>query len=191
MSDILFSGAKDAAELGAEIIADEDEFARLREYLVIYVYRDKAAKKLGKTTYGTAEVVRGKNALLWWQGQGQEDSTPFFRITLAEDIWENLDEDQRKWLLRHELRHCGLKFTKKGPKLTLKPHDFELFSADLKDPVMQSVCQVIKVVREGQPTLFDKEADGRSEVPTITFDSVESATQTMKEVARRLGADKK
>jgi hypothetical protein len=153
MADVIISSAPDVEALAEEIIDTEDEFQHLRVETVVYIFRDKANKKLGKTVLGTAEVVRGKNAHLYWKSQGREDSPAFFRITIAEDIWENLEEDQRKWLLRHELRHCGIKHTDKGPRLTLVAHDFELFYADIKDPVMASVCQVIKAVKDIQKTL--------------------------------------
>lgn len=153
MADVIITSAEDAKHMAEEIINTEAEFERLRIEHIIYVFRDKAQKKLGRTVYGTAEVVRGKNAHLYWSGQGKEDAPPFYRITLAEDIWKHLDEDQRKWLLRHELRHCGLKFTKDGPRLTLIPHDFELFHMDLHDPVFSSVCEVIKTVKSLQTKL--------------------------------------
>lgn len=153
MADAIISSAVDVEAMAEEIINTEDEFQHLRTETLVYIYRDKAQKKLGKAVYGTAEVVRGKNAHLYWKDKGREDAPAFFRITIAEDIWDELDEDQRKWLIRHELRHCGIKFTKDGPRLTLKPHDFELFFADMRDPVMGSVCEVIKTVKQLQKTL--------------------------------------
>ena len=148
MADVLITDAPTVREIAERIINEEAEFERLRLYHVVYVFRDKAQKKLSKTVYGTAEVVRGKNAHLYWSAQGKEYAPAFFRIVIAEDIWHELDEEQKAWLVRHELRHCGVKFTKDGPRLTLVPHDIELFFADIKDPVFDDVCKVIEAVKQ-------------------------------------------
>jgi len=153
MADAIITSAPEVEAMAQDIINTEDEFVHLRIEHLVYIFRDKAEKKLGRTVLGTAEVVRGKNAHLYWAKQGREDAPPFFRITIAEDMWTELDEEQQKWLIRHELRHCGMKFTKGGPRLTLKPHDFELFFADIRDPVMGSVCEVIKTVKQMQKTM--------------------------------------
>lgn len=150
MADVIISNAEEVAEIGREIINTEEEFTRLRLHHIVYVFRDKAQKKLTKTVYGTAEVVRGKNAHLYWSGKGQDYAPAFFRIVIAEDIWQELTEPQRRWLVRHELRHCGVKHTKAGPRLTLIPHDIELFFADIKDPQFDDVCAVIEAVKSIQ-----------------------------------------
>src|SRR5262245_24510777 len=98
MADAVITDAPTVREIGERIINGEDEFERLRTYHVVYVFRDKAQKKLTKTVLGTAEVVRGKNAHLYWSAQGQEYAPAFFRIVIAEDMWHELDEDQKAWL---------------------------------------------------------------------------------------------
>jgi hypothetical protein len=153
MADVLITDAPQVASMAAEIIKTEDEFARLRHFHLVTIFRDTAQKKGGKVVYGTAEVVRGKNAHLYWSAQGKNVNTAFYRITIAADLWELLDDAQRFWLIRHELRHCGIKVSEKGVRLTLIPHDFELFFADIKDPVMDSVCAVIQAAKEVQGKL--------------------------------------
>src|SRR5690348_1109501 len=96
--------------------------------------RDKHNKKNGKAVYGTADVVRGKNALLYWSGKGNKTSRPLLRLTVSQDLWDALDDEQEKWLIRHLLRYFSVKSTKSGKKFTLRGPDFELFTADLRNP---------------------------------------------------------
>ncbi len=153
MAETVFDDAPEVADVAALILAGESEFALLKDEHIVYVFRDKAQKRNGQVVYGTCEVVRGKNALLYWSAKGKRTAPAFFRITISQDLWNLLDEPQRKWLVRHELRHAAKKMSKTGKKLTLRGHDFELFFDDLKDPCMEGVCEVWEVVKAGQKGL--------------------------------------
>lgn len=146
MAEAIFTPAAEVHEVATEVL-QEEEFQAIVGETFLYYFRSQHQKKSGKQVYGTAEVVRGKNAVLY-----KRDGSDFFRIVIAEDLWEELDDNQRKFLVRHELRHCILKFSKatKSMRKAIKPHDFELFLADLKDPCMESVCTVWNAVKAAQ-----------------------------------------
>lgn len=62
-----------------------------------YAFRDKAAKKAGKTVFGTARKVGGLNAFLATDTDetGSDEVDDFFVIEIAEDTWRILDQFQR------------------------------------------------------------------------------------------------
>lgn len=149
MSDSLFHDAPDAAQIGRELIASEKEFEHLNTYHIVYVFSEKTMKRGERTVCGTAEVVRGKNAFLYWQGREEEGQEAFFRLTFSQMLWKFLTAEQKRFVVRHELRHCGKKWSKakREEVIYLKPHDFELFRADLNDPSWKPVCDIWEAVK--------------------------------------------
>lgn len=86
---------------------------------------------------GTAQIISGLNAFLAANEYGEsvtenilgedvhEPPAPFFLITIAKDIWMQLDSEKRHALVDHELCHCGIS----GEKICMLPHDVEDFTA--------------------------------------------------------------
>lgn len=63
----------------------------------------------------------------------ESGNAPFFVITIAQPIWELLDEAGRAALVDHELMHCDALWDKDGKtKLAIKAHDFEGFNAEIE-----------------------------------------------------------
>jgi hypothetical protein len=83
MADPVITEAPEVEQVAQAIITKEHEFARLRTRHIVYIFRDIAQKKSGKTVYGTAEVVRGKNAHLYWNARSKKESpTPTSKTRL-------------------------------------------------------------------------------------------------------------
>lgn len=103
----------------------------LADVRIEYAFRDKAAKKAGKTVFGTARKVGGLNAFLATDTDetGSDEVDDFFVIEIAEDTWRILDQFQRVALVDHELCHCVIEHDEETgePKLKLKGHDLEEF----------------------------------------------------------------
>jgi hypothetical protein len=186
MPETYFSDAPEVHAVGADLIFSEREFEHLEKRLVLYFFQSEAPKRDGKAVYGTAEIVRGKNATLYWNAKGQTVATPFYLIIFSEDIWRHLDDKQKQFLVRHELRHCVVKMSKqtKSLKMALKKHDVEMFLADLADPCMKEVCDIWDAVKKANPQpelpLGEDENEGTltgAEIEAIEFsDGVNKAT---------------
>jgi predicted metallopeptidase len=54
-----------------------------------------------------------------------------FFIVAIEEHWNKLNDEERKWVILHELHHCA--YTKDGEPC-LRKHDVEDFEVLLKDP---------------------------------------------------------
>jgi hypothetical protein len=147
-----FSDAPDAQDLAGALIFDEDEFAHLRGKLLFVFYISKVMKKEGRTLHGTVEAVRGKNAFLYWKGKKKDSNDPFFRLVLSERTFATLETDQKKFVLRHLLRSCILKFSDNSdePAYSIRKPDFSFFLADLSDPCWQDVCRIWEAVGNAQ-----------------------------------------
>lgn len=155
-----YSLAPEVADCAKRLL-EETEFEDIRSQHFVIAFQYPAPQRAGAVVYATAEVVRGKNAHLYWAAQGKPDCTQaFYRILVSSDLWEHLDEDQRNWLIRHELRHCIRKHGKKKIRLAMRPHDFGLFLADIGDPCMEIVCKIWERVNNpgsGQQSLDELE----------------------------------
>lgn len=91
------------------------------------VWKSKAAQKMGKVTCGTLGPV-GKRERLTYAGDAK---APWWRMTLALDVWCLMTEQERWRLVHHELMHA----TTKGDGTAMRPagrgHDVEDFAASL------------------------------------------------------------
>jgi len=152
MPEVSYDTAEDVATIGSALIADEDEFSHLRDAVILYVFSDIAPKRNGVPIFSSTDVVRGKNAFLYWKGRNEPGSRPFYRVMVSEDLWQRLDGEQSKFLVRHALRHCGVKNNKKGRRLVVTPHDVDLFLSDLTDTCWESVCAVWQKIQEAEET---------------------------------------
>jgi predicted metallopeptidase len=95
-----------------------------------YVFRETAAKKAGKHIWGQARKVSGLNAYLATDTTSDVvDVDDFFVIEIAEDIWAELNDQERIALVDHELCHCVAEVDEDAETITLRvaPHDVEEF----------------------------------------------------------------
>lgn len=119
-----FSYAPEVATIAAELIAQQPMHGLLSQVRIDYVFRDKAAKSHGRVVLGRARKVGGLNAFLIRDGEPD----PMFVIEVAEDEWLNLDDDQRRALVDHELCHCQVTEGEEGLELAIRGHDLEEFT---------------------------------------------------------------
>jgi len=173
-----FTFAPEVEAIAAKMIADEPEFEDLQNETIVYSWRDKSAVKGGKPTAGTAEVIRGKAALLYHK----RHSSPFFMMNVGKDSWELLETAGREWLVRHLLRHFDLSEKKNGQKkFSKREADIALFFADLKDNSVAVVCRVLDIVKEQYQLklVFDGSAGDVSR-ETHKCESCEATNDTVK-----------
>jgi predicted metallopeptidase len=88
----------------------------LKDANVGFIFRDEAPESNGKATYAKAQKVDPK-----LRATGLDLD---FLIWVAEDRWNQLDTNQRRALIDHELCHCYLAFGE--PKM--RHHDIEEFT---------------------------------------------------------------
>jgi maltodextrin utilization protein YvdJ len=96
----------------------------LKAAKIVYLFRDKAwATQDGKVILGNARKRSEVDKLL---GREHED----FLIILGKDKWALSDDNKKKWMVDHELNHCGALVSNKGVvKWIIKKHDVEEFYA--------------------------------------------------------------
>lgn len=74
------------------------------------VWRVKAGKSMGQVTCATCKPI-GKRERQTWQGAGP---APWWRLTLALDVWLLMTTEERWRLLHHELMHATVKKNSSG-----------------------------------------------------------------------------
>lgn len=122
------------AELDVSVMVDKlvtecPEIDIPDEYVdrVEIVWRAKASQSMGHVSAGTCKPI-GKRERLTYAGDAK---APWWRVTLALDVWCLLTERERWQLVHHELMHA----TTKGDGTSMRPagrgHDFEDFAANL------------------------------------------------------------
>lgn len=100
-----------------EIDIDDEHVDRVE-----VVWKVKAGSSMGGVTLGTCKPV-GKREREAWRGTGP---CPFWRVTLALDVWVLMTPSERWRLLHHELMHAAYKDS--GDPSGRK-HDIEEFAA--------------------------------------------------------------
>ena len=100
----------------------KDIIERYHEHLlpakICYLFKEQATKSGNKVILGTAKKATAEVKLM----------TGFdFIVTLAYDMWQTLNDVQRRALVDHELCHCTV--SEKGTefKWAIRKHDFEDF----------------------------------------------------------------
>jgi hypothetical protein len=131
---VVFTDAPEVEEIARRIAAQHHPHV-LRHRLEC-CFRSKAQKRLRREVWATASVVRGREAFLATPKEvrdrirgelGEDWPLDFFLITVALDVWESLEPDQREALIDHELCH----FTEtddEPPMPSLVGHDLEEFA---------------------------------------------------------------
>lgn len=91
----------------------------LVEAKILYLFRTGLWSSQNRETWGKASKVAGVNHYLL----GFD-----FIITISRDVWDRLDDGQRKALVDHQLEHCNKDTDSKGnPKFNIVGHDIEDF----------------------------------------------------------------
>jgi len=94
-------------------------YLNLRNVKIKCLFYDKLRKRGGKVVLGTSEVVSPKFNYL---------TDIDFIISIYEDAWDIMVEEQRKALLDHELHHLFIDEDKEGnPVCKILLHDLEDF----------------------------------------------------------------
>jgi hypothetical protein len=112
-----------------------------------------------------------------YKGQGQKEVWAFakktsgaffsttgydFIITICTSIWKMLDKETKRYLLDHELSHCGR--SEKG-RWELWDHDIQLFSEEIKrygsriQSLRKSIENINAMVKEAKTARKDSEED--------------------------------
>src|SRR5213075_2971413 len=133
MPGAFYMPAPSVAAIGRKIITSFHP--HLRGTRVEFVFRSQAQKVGGKMRLGSAKKMTGAEALLSTPDVLDDDAATsegldYFLVTIAHDLWQHLDDDQRVALVDHELCHCEIETDEDGePQLSLKAHDVEEFAA--------------------------------------------------------------
>lgn len=104
-------------DIMAEIIGEYH--SSLRNCKIKCLFYDKPRRRSGKLILATAEAVSPKFNYL----TGID-----FIISIYEDVWDIMADQEKRALLDHELNHCFVGENKEGePVYTILPHDVEDF----------------------------------------------------------------
>jgi len=114
----------DIAVIGQHFIDTLPEFAMLRGFPIRYVWKRKAGAGGGKVTLGTCAVTSSRFRMLW----PGNDPAPWWEITIALDAWLLASENERLWLVHHELGHANVDVDDEGEASpSSRGHDVEEF----------------------------------------------------------------
>ena len=118
----MFNISEELKKLGDEVIAEYKEFKPIADSncRIAYLYCDKEKTSNGKKVYADTTKVNDKVKPL-----AQYD----FVITFYKPTCAMLDAEKMKILMRHELKHIGVK----DGKFKILPHDVEDFSDILEE----------------------------------------------------------
>lgn len=124
--------APEVAKIADEIIRKVPRHKNLAEARIEYVFRDEAPRLRGRVVLGRARKIGGLNAFLLDPTVNDKDFVkpgPLFVIEISHDTWGDLNLEQRKALVDHELCHCTVDIDDDGnPELSMRGHDFEEFA---------------------------------------------------------------
>lgn len=144
----------------------------LRAIRIEYLFRDKAAKRKGRTVGGTAELVKGKHALLATDGATDSDDLAFFLVVIASDVWTHMTDAQKEALVDHELQHFVVDRNEDDEVvLKLRGHDVEAFFSEIpRHGLWKTDLEMFVSSMPAEQLEFT--------VPSIIGDTGESAGQT-------------
>ncbi len=113
-----------------------EEFPDLEGEYIEILWMVPAPMTSGKIVLGRTSIVSGKAAKIYFSKfDGMDEDTlaelnQVFVIEISETPWLDMNENQKRRLVRHELMHCGLTESKDGNvKYTIIHHDVEDFRA--------------------------------------------------------------
>ena len=142
-----YEPASEVEKIARELIGQYH--SHLVEAVIHYLFRKGPWTAQNRETWGKASKVTGVNHYL----------TGFdFIITISRDVWDELNESQRKALVDHQLEHCNKDTDSKGnPKFNIVGHDIEDFvSVICRHGFWTPDLQKVKV-NDMQGKLFDED----------------------------------
>lgn len=155
-----FDYASEVREIAREII--QQHHSHLVEAHIVYLFRDGGWESRGRTIYGKAYKLSGREKFL------SDDAD--FAIVINKEAWLGLQPHQQKALVDHELCHCGKNGEDEdgNPIWCLWDHDVEEFRAvidrhGLWAPDVRKFAETA-APHVKQQTLFDLMRSGRVEV---------------------------
>lgn len=133
MAAAQFWNAPEIQEIAEELIPNYHSHLQDCKVKIEYRFTDKVTKKGDKEVWGTCRRISGLNAHL---SNSENDSEPFFVITVPIDVWNVLPLNKRYALVDHELCHAWAEFQQNEDddgsesliKTSIKPHDLEEFA---------------------------------------------------------------
>lgn len=123
-----YKHAFDVEEIARELI--DAYHSHLSTARIKYVFRSVPAEERGQIVWGKAKKVTGLNAWLTVEADQKtyekSEPQPFFVMEIAETVWVQLEEKQKRALVDHELTHFDVDVD--TGKYSLRPHDLEEFN---------------------------------------------------------------
>ena len=125
-----FSYAPEVQAIGEVLIDEVEAHMDLARVRIEYLFIDPAPKSHGRTVWGRAKKVSGLAAFFAApRRQGLRTPAPFFVVEISHEVWETLNDRQRRALVDHELSHLRVTTTDDGElELSTRGHDVEEFA---------------------------------------------------------------
>ena len=121
-----FSTAPEVKDIARDLIVNYHSY--LLNARIEFVFCDPPAKSRGTEVWGSARKITGLAAFLASDNMlaNSDERESFFVVTIAKEIWKQLNEKQRRALVDHELCHL---WVDEDGELKLIGHDLEEFGA--------------------------------------------------------------
>lgn len=137
MAEITISYAHEAAKIAAELIKTIDDHKDLKEAEIAYLFTSQALKDKNRVVLGKTSKP---GAVIRFFASGDHESVdygPDFILLFPRDQWDNLSDDERVYLVDHELTHCYKRITVANDggvkeSWALRAHDIEEFHSVIK-----------------------------------------------------------
>jgi hypothetical protein len=151
---------------------DEELYQKLLQSTSVLFVAESETEK-GMPCLARIRVLTGLSSFL--MGMDELDGEPVPQriiITVWEQAWETLEEDQRAALMFHELCHLRAKRTEGEWRFSLVGHDLEEFNAVVQrfGVWMPNIHKFIESCRSGQKSLFgitDVEYDANGKLKSV------------------------
>lgn len=136
----VFTPAPELAKRAENIIRDHHDHLYGDQDFIIWLWRDTAQNRKGKSILGKSSLLKGKAALPFFMNpstheidSSTEITDQLFVIEIAEDKWAILSSEQRTALIDQMLSHCRITLDNAGEaKYEIVEHDIKEFK-DIRD----------------------------------------------------------
>lgn len=117
---VQFDPADDVQALAVQLIPKYHSHLVPKMEKIAYLFKNKKITNKGKEVAATAEKCSKKVTALC----GME-----FVITVSYEVWKNLSDEMKTYVIDHELSHCWIEDREDGEEqLQILPHSFEDFT---------------------------------------------------------------
>lgn len=120
--------ADEVRAIARKLIADHHP--HLEEATIRYLFTNQTRRKCDKVRLGSTQKLSPiMRYLTSGENRSVEDGADFI-ILVGENEWTDLEPDQRRAMVDHELEHCGYEEDDEGnTKWVIRGHDVEEFAA--------------------------------------------------------------